>query len=191
FTTLFPYTTLFRSKQSVLFGCGLALAILAKFSSLLLLPVCIAAILVLRRIGRAPVPRGRNWAWAPVAFLLIWGAYRFSFGPMTEHIAWLPALQRVPVPAPQIPDGLWQVHNHIEGGHAAYLLGRNSLDGWWYFFPVELAVKTPLGLLVLAASGWRSLPRRRIRSTWPTSPNWPAAIRCASWWIRIWTGART
>lgn len=151
-------------KRSVLFGAGLAAAFLAKFSSILLLPVCIAAILVLRRIFRLPAPRGRNWAWAPVAFLLIWGAYRFSFGVMTEHVAWLPFLERVPVPAPQILDGLWQVHSHIEGGHAAYLLGRNSLHGWWYFFPVALAVKTPLGLLVLAAIGWLALFRTRLRT---------------------------
>jgi hypothetical protein len=57
------------------------------------------------------------------------------------------------VPAPQILDGLWQVHNHVEGGHTAYLLGRHSFHGWWYFFPVALAVKTPLGLLLLAAIG--------------------------------------
>ena len=52
-----------------------------------------------------------------------------------------------------ILDGLWQVHNHIEGGHTAYLLGRNSFHGWWYFFPVALAVKTPLGFLILAVLG--------------------------------------
>ena len=48
------------------------------------------------------------------------------------------------MPAPQLLDGLWQVHNHVDAGHTAYLLGRHSFHGWWYFFPVALAVKTPL-----------------------------------------------
>src|ERR1035441_3979484 len=56
-------------------------------------------------------------------------------------------------PAPQLLDGLWQVHNHVEGGHTAYLLRRHSFHGWWYFFPVALAVKTPLAILLLAALG--------------------------------------
>ena len=115
-TALFSYTLwLERGSlwRAVFFGIGLALAILSKFSAVLLLPVCIAAITLL-------YPRAtqkRNWAWIPVAFLLIWGAYRFSFGPMTEHVAsdaaaqggifariptpLLYVLETLPVPAPQ------------------------------------------------------------------------------------------
>ena len=151
-------------RRSVFFGIGIALAMLSKFSSVLLLPVCIAG-------DHAAVSAGarqkRNWAWIAVAFVLIWGAYRFSFGPMTEHVARDAAEQggifakiptraaarcwrRVPVPAPQILDGLWQVHNHVDAGHTAYLLGQHSFHGWWYFFPVALAVKTPLAMLLLA-----------------------------------------
>src|SRR5581483_10715682 len=38
-------------------------------------------------------------------------------------------------------------HNRL--GHPSYLLGQRSMTGWWYFFPVVLAVKTPLAFLVL------------------------------------------
>src|ERR1035438_9351022 len=78
------------------------------------LPVCILAITVLHPRAR----QKRNWAWIPVAFLLVWGTYRFSFGPMTEHVAsdaagqggifakiptpLLHALETLPVPAPQL-----------------------------------------------------------------------------------------
>jgi hypothetical protein len=41
----------------------------------------------------------------------------------------------------------------VEGGHTAYLLGRHSFHGGWYFFPDALSVKTPLALLLLAAIG--------------------------------------
>jgi hypothetical protein len=184
-TALFGYTLWLEEgtlRRAIFFGIGLALAVLAKFSAVLLLPVSIAAITVLDRRVR----QKRNWAWIPVAFVLVWGAYRFSFGPMTEHVAsdaaaqggifakiptpLLHALETVPVPAPQLLDGLWQVHNHVEGGHTAFLLGRHSFHGWWYFFPVALAVKTPLAILLLAALGVlalrRAVPGESRRALW-------------------------
>jgi Dolichyl-phosphate-mannose-protein mannosyltransferase len=167
-TALYAFTRWMEKpvlRNSVFLGVGLAIALLSKFSSVLLLPVCLLTLTLLYR----PKWRGRNWAWIPVALLLVWGTYRFSFGRITEHVArdaadnggllakvpqgvWR-ALENTPVPAPQILDGLWQVHMHVEGGHTAYLLGRNSFHGWWYFFPVALAVKTPLGALLLALLG--------------------------------------
>jgi hypothetical protein len=180
-TALFAYTLWLEQgslRRAIFFGIGLALAILSKFSSVLLLPVCIAAITLL--YPRAP--QKRNWAWLPVAFLLIWGAYRFSFGQMTEHVAsdaagqggiiakvpapLLHTLERLPVPAPQLLDGLWQVHNHVDAGHTAYLLGRHSFHGWWYFFPVALSVKTPLAILLLALCGVLALRREKRRAMW-------------------------
>ncbi len=159
-TALFTYTLWLEEgslRRAIFFGIGLALAILSKFSAVLLLPVCIAAITLLHPRAR----QKRNWAWIPVAFVLIWGAYRFSFGPMMEHVAHDAAdpLETVPVPAPQLLDGLWQVHNHVDAGHTAYLLGRHSFHGWWYFFPVALAVKTPLPILLLAGLGVFALIR--------------------------------
>lgn len=180
-TALFTYTLWLEEgtlKRSVLFGIGLALAILSKFSALMLLPVCLGMITWLYPRAR----QKRNWAWIPVAFLLIWGAYRFSFGPMTEHVSRdaaeqggvigkipssvLHVLETIPVPAPQLLDGLWQVHNHIDAGHTAYLLGTHSFHGWWYFFPVALAVKTPLAILLFALLGVFALRGEKRRAVW-------------------------
>jgi hypothetical protein len=147
-------------RRSVLLGLGVTVAMLSKFSSLLLLPVGFIAIALLAAKGKGR----RNWLWLPVAFVLIWGAYRFSFGPMTEDGPTF--LKGIPVPAPQILDGLWQVHGHIEGGHTAFLLGRHSFHGWWYFFPVALAVKTPAGLLLLGVLGVLAVFRQRNRALW-------------------------
>lgn len=44
-----------------------------------------------------------------------------------------------------------QVHN--DNGHLSYLFGRTTLNGWWYFYLVALAVKTPLPLLGLGLVG--------------------------------------
>ena len=179
-TALFTYTLWLEEgtlRRSIFFGLSLGLAILCKFSAVLLLPVGIAAITWLHPRAR----QKRNWAWIPVAFLLVWGAYSFSFGPMTEHMAsdaagqggifgkiptpWLHALETLPVPAPQVLDGLWQVHNHIDAGHTAFLLGRHSFHGWWYFFPVALAVKTPLAILLLAVLGVVAIGRASSRES--------------------------
>ncbi len=200
--------------HGVMLGTGIALAFLSKFSSLMLLPVCMLAILVLGSAGGLASGGFRGGVKKAlvvpllVAFLLIWAAYGFSFGRITEHVAddatgqggilaKVPAplyrlLERTPLPAPQILDGLWQVHNHVEGGHAAYLLGRNSLHGWWYFFPVALALKTPLALLILAAVGWLALLREALHREKPVPFNWrpwaPAVAGAAILLVNLPTG---
>jgi len=62
---------------------------------------------------------------------------------------------RVPLPLGflMVPTNFLGVEWHNEHGHLSFLLGRTDLDGWWYFYPVALAVKTPLPLLVLGLSG--------------------------------------
>ena len=60
-----------------------------------------------------------------------------------------------------------------EQGFSSYLLGEHSRKGWWYFFPVVFAVKTPTALLLglafsIAVAGWRLIrrsPRRSLRET--------------------------
>jgi hypothetical protein len=59
------------------------------------------------------------------------------------------------------------VHNSV--GHDSYLLGQWSQSGWWYFFPVVLAVKSPIGLLVLAMCGWWFILRRWRETDWKQS----------------------
>lgn len=57
--------------------------------------------------------------------------------------------------------GVGAVFQHFDQGHPAYLLGQVSDSGWWYYFPVVMAVKTPLGLLALLACSllfWRRGP---------------------------------
>jgi hypothetical protein len=55
-----------------------------------------------------------------------------------------------------------------QAGQKAYLLGEVRHDGWWYFFPVALAVKTPIPFLLLfgvgtaAALGLRGAARWRV-----------------------------
>jgi hypothetical protein len=39
------------------------------------------------------------------------------------------------------------------GGHPAFLMGEFSTEGWWYYFPVVFAIKTPLPTLLLLLAG--------------------------------------
>src|ERR1035437_10000113 len=59
------------------------------------------------------------------------------------------AAARVSIPAPVFWRQAYMFSRHNSGGHLAYLLGKTSDTGWWYYFPVAFAVKTPSGDLVL------------------------------------------
>ena len=133
-------------KESVFWGASMALAVLSKFSAFLFLPACLAVTLILYWIGgrtgdRQRSPRGAKGAlWnsvachlalaAAVAFLVIWAGYRFSF-------------------TPELFDQLAGAGRHNTEGHYTWLLGEFRDHGWWYFFLVALAVKTPIAFLLL------------------------------------------
>jgi len=53
------------------------------------------------------------------------------------------------------------VHNH--SGHLSYLFGELRTTGWWYFYLVALAVKTPLPLLAMSLAGLGLLARDGVR----------------------------
>jgi hypothetical protein len=54
-----------------------------------------------------------------------------------------------PIVPPPMRAGLVALGAHAQNGHESFLLGDRSRTGWWYYFPVALAVKTTLPLLVL------------------------------------------
>jgi hypothetical protein len=69
---------------------------------------------------------------------------------------------RLPVPlgVQEVPLNILGVEWHNSHGHHAFLLGQTDLMGWWFFYPVALAVKTPLPLLLLGLTGLGLLARR-------------------------------
>ncbi len=67
-----------------------------------------------------------------------------------------------PVPAWSYFKGLSKLISHDIGGHLAYLLGRYSYVGWWWYFPVAFLVKTPLVTIVfLLAALFVTMSRQR------------------------------
>jgi hypothetical protein len=72
----------------------------------------------------------------------------------------------VPIPLAQIVGGIYVVGSHNAGGHDSYLFGKYRRTGWWYFFPVVVGVKTPIGFLILAGCGIFAIMRGFRSSPW-------------------------
>jgi len=146
-------------KTGLLFGASTGLAVVSKFSSLVFFPAAVAlalagyffferpALPALAAAVRKRLPSA-GLAVATGA-LLIAVVYRFSLGELFA--------------------GIQAVEAHNAGGHPSYLLGRHSNAGFWYFYPVILAVKTPLPLLGLLgfALWWACRERSRLQHNWP------------------------
>jgi hypothetical protein len=142
-------------KRSILLGFATALAALSKFTALGFLPVVavLASILYiavewpgLKKLAALAKERAAPLAIAvSTGALVIWAGYLFSFGKVPE---W-----SVRLPAPALFDGIRFAFRHAGMGHPAYLLGQASGTGWWYYFPVVLAVKTPIAFLPLLGLG--------------------------------------
>jgi hypothetical protein len=73
-------------------------------------------------------------------------------------------LLQVVLPADFVAGIGWQL-GHAKVGHPAGLLGGYSQHGWWYYFPVAFALKTPLPVLLLTLAGlaWGAARLRRAR----------------------------
>jgi hypothetical protein len=145
------------------FGLALAASLLAKFSTLAFLPAgLIVTLILLYRRDWPGLTSLRRLAPAlltalPVCLIVVWGGYRF-------HFAHTPALG-LTVPAPEFFNGIEEVRRHQAEGHDAYLLGQfNDTSGFWYYYPVALAFKTPMAFLILAAIGtWHAWNQKQWR----------------------------
>jgi hypothetical protein len=62
-----------------------------------------------------------------------------------------------------VPLNILGVEWHNEHGHLSFLLGQTAAHGWWYFYLVALAVKSPLPLLLLGLVGLAALANRGLR----------------------------
>ena len=56
---------------------------------------------------------------------------------------------------PRFFTGFASVLAHNRFGHGAYFFGEVRTTGWWYYFPIVLAIKTPIPFLLLAIAGIR------------------------------------
>ena len=143
-----------RVSRLLVFSLAIAGATVIKIQALLLAPMAIIIFVVsLRRImpagRRDRVALGVSWLLVPVTVFVVVNVVYLHLPWLTGN--WLPA---------QFVNGLGEKLLHSGGGHFAYLMGRYSQEGWWYYFPVALLLKTPLPTLALLVAGLGGKPRR-------------------------------
>ena len=186
---------LWRTTRSLTLGnlmglsVCLAMAVLSKFSAVLLGPI-IFGLLLLRVWQRDPwpwkigMPRKLSTpsvktltaasivaALALVAYVGIWAVYGFRYAPSASgteqfHFQDHPfVLQQAHSVAKAVDwvDRHRLLPNAFTEGflfgsaraqmRSAFLMGKFSAQGWWYYFPVAFLIKTPLTLLVLFGVG--------------------------------------
>jgi hypothetical protein len=149
--TFFLAVIAFHSGRPIPAGLALGLALTAKFSAIALIPIFILLWIIQRRMSIRTL------------------AALFAIAALTV------ALITLPDPHAYLT-GLNQTLTKSHEGHEAYLLGQYSQTGWWYYFPVVFAVKTPLGLLLLLAIALGAALYRRPKSALYLTLAFPAAV---------------
>jgi len=114
---------------------------------------------------RSPDPAGvaLRFDWA-VSYLLQRPGLDHALGVLLSHL-WLPRELK------DLVNGVVAVKAHNDTGHLAYLLGKTRYTGWWYFYLVALAVKTPIPLLVAGPIGMTL----QARAGWQRGDSWALA----------------
>ena len=149
------------------------LAIVSKFTSVILIPICILllGLWVASRRMKVGLAFGILVSLVLVSWLAIWAVYGFRYAP-SANPNWLfhfengspfgqqmPAFARLAIWADAhrlFPNAfsqgflLGQIKAQTRG---AYLAGAINTTGWWYYFPVAFLIKTPVALLLLLAGG--------------------------------------
>ena len=127
----------------VLTGLSLGLALAAKISALILLPISVGLLLLQglihrRKLGTLIAHLG---VYLGTACLVAWAVHLFQFAPLPGS--------SIPIPAPTYWNSLLRVSRHLSRGNWTYLLGETYRGGRWYYFPVVFALKTPIPTLIL------------------------------------------
>ena len=115
-------------------------------------------------IRSPPSGVAHKFDWA-VAFLLREHGLSHDAGVLLQHL-WLPQWVQ------GLLEGIIAIKAHNDAGHLSFLLGQLRSTGWWYFYLVALATKTPIPLLVLGPVGMVMLAREgwRERDGWRIAP---------------------
>jgi hypothetical protein len=168
--------------HTLICGMTLGLAILSKFSALLFLPACFAAVVLCWFFGNEETVASRRQQMIVrlkplvlavlICVVVILACYQFSFhhvtGPASrphqfidhffgDHGRWhdnaYELAENAAVPIPEFFQGISQARGRVAEATDMYLLGQIRSTGWWYFFPVALGVKTPIAFLILTGIG--------------------------------------
>jgi hypothetical protein len=137
-----------------------------RAGGVILLIVAIALPLVVayghRSLGMSHEPARFNWLLASLFHGRGW-----------QHAVYADVLRlRLPEVFWDFAAGVATLKAHNDAGHLSFLLGELRSGGWWYFYLVAIAVKTPLPLLLTGLPGMALLARDgwRQRNPWRLAP---------------------
>ncbi len=178
--------------SAVLFGLALAVALLAKFTSIIVLPLLVlTGIWFMWRHQSKPARRafGRNLLLGlVVAWLMMVVVYQFQVKPappVTNLVATVQSVNSLrETVSSQAAGPITAVYNvvryvaiprdyvkgvllllaHVGSGQRAFLLGQTAVTGWWYYFPVLFLAKTPWPTLAILVAGVVVAVRQRKES---------------------------
>ena len=140
-------------SSALVAGLGLGLLQNTKFTALLFLPLFgLVVTLALWQRWRALDRRFLSLVFVvyPAAALLtLWAANGLQVGALREPLPLLGTLGGAAVPLSHHLDQLLDIGGRLQVGTPSFLLGRYSDSGWWWYFPVAFALKTPLPVLLL------------------------------------------
>jgi len=181
------------NRRALLLGLACALALLTKFSMLVILPVL--AFYFISQLYLERRDRGQRreillhcGLITLIVLSLINAAYYFQHPTLeASDVRWVamksPALLGmvttvVRIVSKVVPTyylfGVYNIELHNYFGHATSLLGRYNDLGWWYYFPVAFALKTtiPFLLITIVALAWATwrLLKREWRFLWILIP---------------------
>ena len=140
-------------SAALLAGAGLGLLQNTKFTAALFVPlfalVVVVALWARRRTIDRRLPAQLLIIYPAMALLTLWATNGFQVGPLNAPLPLLGDLGGRAVPLSHYLDQLLDIGGRLQVGTPAFLLGRYSDSGWWWYFPVAFLVKTPLPVLLL------------------------------------------
>jgi 4-amino-4-deoxy-L-arabinose transferase-like glycosyltransferase len=131
--TLYYFWRLLRNQQladAFVGGACLGLALLAKFTSVLLFPICLGLMILWQTKSKALNIR-QIIIFAITGVVVLFLGYGMHIGHYFDGILYQ------------------QEQAHI--AYRRFLMGQFSTDGWWYYYPVVFLIKTPIATMVFLA----------------------------------------
>lgn len=148
-------------KRIILGGISLGLALLTKYTALLLLPFFFFTLIYLL-LKEKKLVRQRVKGFLIIIFLVLFllnlgYLFKGSFTLPLEfksklfsnlNSSFFGRLLLLPFPEPFLRGADFQYHLS-QTGWIGFLLGETKWGGWWYFYPFAFLIKTPLPFLIL------------------------------------------
>lgn len=163
-------------KLLVATGIFAGLAFLSKFSAVLLFPILLLVALISGKERAVALPK--TLAFLVVCLVTVWAGYFFEVKALLKNTpdagkkaavyqkiggnGLLEFAEKTPVPLSTFSSAFTSMMITRVKGTNAYLMGRWSTKGWWYYYFIAFAIKNTIPFLVLGVLGLFWVRRLKI-----------------------------